>query len=61
MIPTLAYSASVPPFDSKRAVRSVPATRGTPNLSASYSLIIVMLVYVLFGLAGFFAAAQLTF
>jgi hypothetical protein len=31
----------------------------TPALSTSYSLIVVMIVFVLFGAAGFFAAAQI--
>jgi hypothetical protein len=34
------------------------ATR-TPAQSTSYSLIVVMIVFLLFGAAGFFAAAQI--
>jgi hypothetical protein len=36
-----------------------PSASHTPALSTSYSLIVVMIVFVLFGAAGFFAAAQI--
>ena len=42
----------------EREAQAAPAA-AKPELTSSYSLIVVMLVYLLFGAAGFFAAAQM--
>jgi hypothetical protein len=58
MAQTLAFTAT-------RAARinsdskSASSTGRTPKLVSSSSLIVVMIVYVLFGAAGFFVAVQL--
>ena len=60
MSPRLAFSASASQFEHKPDTVPAAALARKPATSASYSLIIVMLVYLLFGIVGFFAAAQIT-
>ena len=55
MTPNVAFASPPSQFDRKPETKSAPQ----PELTSSYSLIVVMLVYVLFGAAGFFAAAQM--
>jgi hypothetical protein len=58
MAQTLAFTTRVAPTDCNSAHKPANSTDRTPKLVSSYSLIVVMLVYVLFGAAGFFAAAH---
>jgi hypothetical protein len=55
MTPTLAFASPASQFNREPETKSAPK----PELTSSYSLIVVMVVYVLFGAAGFFAAAQM--
>jgi hypothetical protein len=59
MTPTLAFAAPPPQMDRKLADHSATSLAYKPELTGSYSLIVVMIVYLLFGAAGFFAAAQM--
>jgi hypothetical protein len=61
MAPTLAFAApaDATQFARKARPEAAPPVRKTA-LPESFSLIVVMLIYLLFGAAGFFAAAQLT-
>jgi hypothetical protein len=59
MTPTLAFASPASQTDGNSAETAASSHRPAPRLVSSSSLIVVMIVYVLFGAAGFFAAAQL--
>jgi hypothetical protein len=58
MSPTHEFTAPATQFG-RKVETSTPTAARKPALSESFSLIIVMLIYILFCVAGFFAAAQL--
>ena len=58
MSPTHEFTAPTTQFSRKVETSARTAAR-KPALSESFSLIIVMLIYILFCAAGLFAAAQL--
>ena len=58
MSATHEFTAPATQFDHK-VETSTPTAARKPALSESFSLIVVMLIYILFCAAGIFAAAQL--